>query len=230
MLQSQFIEAHLETDCPVFYDDDFVADVLPIMQRQHVSCAPVLSGGKPERLVTLPDLLAAEQTTDSDTLRLKELPLPQASGVEAGEHLFDIFRRLPHFPCDVVPVADDKGMFAGVIDKQQVIEQVARIFHVGDDSLTLELEVPKSGVKLSEIIALLERNDATILSFGMYTATSDNHESIILSFRLQTHDFFRLVQNLEHYGYQVHYTSQMFNAEDEVLREKAREILYLIDL
>jgi hypothetical protein len=47
--------------------------------------------------------------------------------------------------------------------------------------MTLELDIPAFELKLSEVIATLEKNDATVLSFGMYrrSAESDGYGCIL---------------------------------------------------
>ena len=79
------------------------------------------------------------------------------------------------------------------------------------------------------VIAALEKNDTTVLSFGMYPATPDA-EGIVVTFRLQTFDLFRLVKNLEKYGYSIRYTSPFFKEKDDEMREKALEFIRFMDI
>ena len=95
--------------------------------------------------------------------------------------------------------------------------------------MTLELNIPAFELKLSEVIATLEKNDATVLSFGMYPSTAEG-DGMVVSFRVQTHDLFRLVKNLEKYGYSIRYTSAFFTERDDELREKALEFIHFMDM
>ena len=152
---------------------------------------------------------------------------PQSIGLH--EHLFDIFSRIRIFPAPLIPVSKEDGMYAGVMQKVILLEYIAAIFHLGEEGITLELDVPSFDLRLSEVIAALEKNDATILSFGMYPAVPAG-EGMVLTFRLQTHDLFRLVKNLEKYGYLIRYTSPFFKEKDEEMREKALEFIRFMDL
>jgi acetoin utilization protein AcuB len=95
--------------------------------------------------------------------------------------------------------------------------------------MTLELDIPAFELKLSEVIATLEKNDATVLSFGMYRATPKD-DSMVITFRVQTHDLFRLVKNMEKYGYLIRYTSPFFKESDDELRDKALEFIHFMDM
>ena len=95
--------------------------------------------------------------------------------------------------------------------------------------MTLELDIPAFELKLSEVVATLEKNDATVLSFGMYRATSKD-DSMVLTFRIQTHDLYRLVKNMEKYGYMIRYSSPFFKERDDELRDKALEFIHFMDM
>jgi len=55
-------------------------------------------------------------------------------------------------------------------------------------------------------------------------------EGMVIAFRLQTHDLFRLVKNLEKYGYSIRYTSTFFREKDDEMREKALEFIHFMDM
>jgi len=225
MLLTDYVEHHLDTTFPVFTDDDFVAEALALMELERLDCLPVLHKGDIRAMVTLHDLRPAHHSRK----RLKELTLDYAESIGLHEHLFDIIARIGSFPCVVIPVSEVDGHYAGVVGKAVLLEQLNDIFHLGEDGVTLELDVPTHELKLSEVIATLEKNDATVLSCGMYQTESEG-EGMVLTFRLQTHDLFRLVTNLEKYGYLIRYTSPFFREKDDTMREKALEVMRFMDI
>ena len=229
MLSTEFLEQSLDTTFSYFTGEERVADVLGIMLNKRLECAPVLHDNKITAMVTLPDLLSADGLHTTNPFLLRELQLQKAESITLDGHYFDIFSQLRLFPHALIPVSDKEGDYIGVIEKSLLCEHIAKIFHLGDEGGTIELEVPSFNLKLSEVIAALEKNDATVLGFGMYpTASSSN--TMILTFRLQTHDLFRLVKNLEKYGYLVRYTSPFFKEKEDELREKALEFIRLMDM
>ena len=229
MLLTECIESCLDATCPFFGDDALIVDALAFMQKGGYECLPVLHEGKFTAMVTLLDLLLAEQFNTIKGASLGELKLEKAESIGLHEHLFNIFSRISTFSSFIIAVSDEDGRYVGVIEKVILLERIAAIFHLGEEGITLELDVPSFDLKLSEVIAALEKNDATVLSFGMYPAEPEG-EGKVIAFRLQTHDLFRLVKNLEKYGYLIRYSSPSFKEKDDDMREKALEVLRFMDI
>jgi len=225
MLLTECVEHHLITTVPVFADDDLAVEALGVMQAMAIDCAPVLHHGKVRAMVTLLDLLPAQQSNK----RLNELHLAHVETIGLHDHLFETLARLDAAPSALVPVADDDGRYAGVVEKAALLRHLADIFHLGDDCATLELDVPSYDLKLSEIIAVIEKNDATVLSFGLSSAEPEG-SGVVLIFRLQTHDLFRLVTNVKQYGYLIRYHSPFFRAREDEMREMALEVMRFIEM
>ncbi len=229
MLLNEYIESCLVAHYPFFTDDAAVADVIASMQEGGLECVPVVYDGKFLSMVTLLDLLPVLQSRKKGGQSLRDLKLEQSGSIGGNEHLFDVFSRIGSFPGSLIPVSDAEGLYLGVIQKGTVLEKIANVFHLGDVGMTLELNIPAFELKLSEVIATLEKNDATVLSFGMYPSTAEG-DGMVVSFRVQTHDLFRLVKNLEKYGYSIRYTSAFFTERDDELREKALEFIHFMDM
>ena len=229
MLLNECIESCLAADYPFFSDDADVVDVISSMQEGRLESVPVLHEGKIIAMLTLLDLLPILQSRKKMKLSLRDLKLEPTESIGRHEHLFDVFSRIRSFPGTLIPVSEEDGKFVGVIQKVTLLEKIATVFHLGEVGMTLELDIPAFELKISEVIATLEKNDATVLSFGMYRATADG-DSIVVSFRVQTHDLFRLVKNLEKYGYSIRYTSPFFTERDDELREKALEFIHFMDM
>jgi len=229
MLLNEWLEGTLDTTVPVFADDALVAEVLAFMQKGGIECAPVLHEGKIAAMVTIMDLLPSEQSKKARGVRLAQLKLEKAESIGLDEHLFDIFSRICVFSQPLIPVSGREGGYIGVLEKATLFERIAAIFHLGEEAVTLELDVPSFELKLSEVIAAFEKNDATVLSFGMYSAAPEG-DGVVITFRLQTHDLFRLVKNLEKYGYSIRYTSPFFREKEDEMREKAREFIRFMEI
>ncbi len=229
MQLNECVESSLDTTWPVFADDAFAVEALAFMQKGGFECVPVLHEGAVTAMVTITDLLLLEQLQKMKKLRLKDLKLEKVGSIELHEHIFDIFSRMRTFSSSLIAVSEKEGRYVGVIEKAHLLERIATIFHLGKEAVTLELDVPSFDLKLSEVIAALEKNDATVLSFGMYPATPEGEE-IVVTFRLQTYDLFRLVKNLEQYGYSIRYTSPFFQEKDDEMREKALEFIRFMDM
>ena len=229
MLLNECIESCLVVHYPFFTDDADVADVIASMREGGLECVPVVHDGRFLAMLTLLDLLPILQSVKKSRQRLRDLKLEQSGSIGRNEHLFDVFSRIGSFRGTLIPVSDEDGNYVGVIQKGTLFEKIATVFHLGDVGMTLELDIPAFELKLSEVIATLEKNDATVLSFGMYRRSAES-DGMVVSFRVQTHDLFRLVKNLEKYGYSIRYTSAFFTERADELREKALEFIHFMDM
>ncbi len=229
MLLSECIDQCLDASYPVFQDTLSIKDALARMQEGRLSCAPVVRDGELRAMVTPFDLLMEEPPNAKRELRLKDLRLEMPEKIGLHEHTFDIFRRMRSFPGSFIPVVDDSGRYAGVVRKSMLSESIAEVFHLGDEGMTIEIDVPSFGLKLSEVIAAFEKNDATVLSFGL-TPMPSGGTGAVETFRIQTHDPFRLVKNMEKYGYSIRYSSPFSSEGEDDLRERALEFIRLMDM
>jgi acetoin utilization protein AcuB len=229
MLLNAYIESALDTNYPSFADDAIVAEVFSSMRKGHFESAPVLHAGKVTAMVTIMDLLDATASKKKSGLRLLDLQLQQTESIGLHGHLFDHFARIMAFSGRVIPVAFDDGTYAGTIEKSFILQKFAEVFHLGEEYMTLEIDVPSSGLKLSEVIAAIEKNDATVLSSGLYHSAPEG-SGVVVTFRIQTHDWFRLVKNMEKYGYLIHYSSPLSREGEDELREKALEFIRFMDM
>jgi signal-transduction protein with cAMP-binding, CBS, and nucleotidyltransferase domain len=229
MLLNDCIESCLDKNYPFVAGDADVAEVLALMQEKRLECLPVLHEGKITAIVTLLDLLPVKYSRKTNKRLLSDLKLKPAESIGRHQHLFDIFSRIRSFPGTIMPVSEEDGKYAGIIEKGTLLDKIASVFHLTEEGMTLELDLPAFELKLSEVIATLEKNDATVLSFGMYHATPSD-DSILITFKVQTHDLFRLVKNMEKYGYLIRYTSPFFKESDDELRDKALEFIHFMDM
>ncbi len=101
--------------------------------------------------------------------KLSELSFPVTPSTTADEHELVLFSRMGLFPEIIIPVIErESGDYIGVVHKERLFMRAVEVFHLSGDAMTLELEVPAFGLNVSEVIAVLEKNDATVLSFGSY--------------------------------------------------------------
>ena len=232
MLLNRYIEQFSLHEYPVFTLEDRVGNVFDLLVAQGRSCAPVLDGGKPAGLVTLAGLLAHSDGRIDDARQQLLSSIPHAPLTTAGlhEHLLDVYSKAASARGEILAVVDAEGYFSAVIEKNLLAREVAALFHLGSgECATIEIEVPSSGIRLSEILDVFEKNDSRIPAFGTVPSRIES-ESTIICFRVQTHDLYRLVANLGKYGYNVRYASPTAGSAEDELREKALEFIRFMDM
>jgi len=219
----------IEASYPVFALDEPAGHVARKLADGGISCAPVLDGGRYAGMVFLSTILSGRKGWPSAKTSISEVELEPVPAFDLNDQLFEKLQAVASLKGDVVPVADHEGLYAGVVSKQGILGFLAGRFHSGEGSSTLEIEVPPTGARLSELIETIEKNDASILSFTSWP-TGVAGEGQILFFRVVSHDFFRLILNLEKYGYLIRYHSSFPDAGYDELREKALEFIRYMDM
>jgi acetoin utilization protein AcuB len=222
---SQLIEAGY----PVFAIGDRVADVARKLADAELGCAPVLNGRHYVGMAFLSSLLRGCKGWPPAALKLDSAMIEPVVSYRDDDQLFDNLIAVSAARSSVVPVIAPDGLFSGVVSRQRILSFLADRIHAGEGGATIEIEVPPTGAKVSEIIETIEKNDASILSFTSWPSGGVN-EGRIIFFRIATHDFFRLVRNMENYGYLIRYHSAFPDAGYDELREKALEFIRYMDM
>lgn len=229
MMVSDCLAHCLEREYPQVAPGDEAQAVLETMLRVGRDYLPVIRDGRCVAMASLRDLELAAAGGGLKGRTLAELDLPAREALVPDGHLYAFFAKAVVWPDPVIPVGDAEGVFVGVVRKGKLLERMSELFHLGDECMTLELEVPAFGLRISEIIGTLEKNDATVLSMGSYRPSSEG-EGLVLVFRLHVSDPYRLVKNIEKYGYVIRHAAPYASEADEELRSRAEEFIRFLDL
>lgn len=233
MLLKEYIDRLALRDYPMLSIGDRVDAADSLLTADGYRCAPVLHEGKPVALLTLERLFRArrESGEQEDSRPLSSLSLPPVLVAGRDEHLLDIVGRLLSDPGEIVAVVDEEGRYCAVIEKRRLAGEVAALFHLSEEEgVTLELDMPPSGVRISEVVSVLEKNDAVVQAFGIRYPSIEGEEGPVVYFRIQIADLFLLRRRLDAYGYRIRYISAGSGSEDEELREKALEFIRYLDM
>lgn len=223
---------YVDSDYPFFQTSDPVGSALVQFDDLGLEEAPVLEDGTFKGLIRIEALkeATAPGAGKGEETALQELPLEDCHIADPEEHILDVFDRLiGDSESNVLCVVSKDGVYRGVLSKKDAIRAIGKTFHFSEGGVTLELEAPALGVKISEIVGMIEKNDATVLSFGI-TEPVPGDQMMLMTFRLHCGDVYRLVTNLEKYGYHIRYARPTVGEGVDELREKALEFMRYIDM
>jgi len=219
----------VERGYPVFALDDLAGEAARKLADGGFSAAPVLDGDRYSGMVTLAALLEGRKGWPSPKALVRSARVEPVPGFSMEAQLLDNISAVAAVESEIIALLDDQLRYAGVVRKRAIFQVLALRFHTGEEGATLEIEVPPPGVRLSEMIAALEKNDASVRSYSSMPSGATG-EGQILSFRVVTHDFFRLVRNMEKYGYLISYHSPFPDVGYDEMREKALEFIRYMDM
>ena len=219
----------IEHGYPVFDVDDPTAGVLRRLLDARLGSAPVVEKGRYIGLVSVSELLRGRKGFPAPTVKLRSASLVHVPAFGTHAQVFESLAAVMAVDSDIIPVVDQEGLLEGVVPKRDVLKVLATQFHVDDGGVTIEIEVPPSGARISEIVTAIEKNDAFVLAFSSKPFGSAG-DTRLLFFRVLTHDFFRLVRNLENYGYLVRDHSPFPDGGYDEMRERAQEFIRYMDM
>ncbi len=224
------IRQYIDTSYPVFQRDERVEAVVRALLHSGLYAAPVLEGRNVIAVAGLHELQAGlDAAKDPSSLQLSQLPAAPPVLLDIRDHLLDSIGRIAGISLPVIAVTGDDGGYEGVVMRDELYRDVASVYNLLGEEATLELEVPSMGVKISEIVHSIEKNDTTVLSFGTRPPEPDA-AGMVITFRVLTSALFRLVKNLEKYGYLIRYHSPFSTESGDELRDKALEFMRYIDM
>ncbi|WP_294347389.1 CBS domain-containing protein [Prosthecochloris sp.] len=226
------IQRYIDERYPVLQASEKVRNALAQLQEQGLHEAPVLKDGKLIAQVSVDELHEAAKAYEEDEpgMRLEDLSFDEPEAVHGDQHLLDLFEQMgDNRLSNILPVKGDDGDYEGVVTKSGLLREIALLFHFSEAGSTLEIEAPALGVKISEVISVIEKNDAMVLSFGV-AEPEPGAQTMAMTFRIQCQDIYRLVTNLEKYGYLIRYAKPSAGTGADALREKALEFMRYIDM
>lgn len=149
--------------------------------------------------------------------------------VSQDAHPYEVMKLFDRVPHCFLPVVDSDKNYVGVIFKEDVIDELNEIFRVYEEGTIMEFEVPSAQFRMSEMIKMMEQNDAKVISIACRPSTTSETAQIITT-KLEARDPFRLQQTMEKYGYPVLYSSSSsFDYLDDYAH-KAQELLRYLEI
>lgn len=219
----------IEAGYPAFDLDDSAADVARRLLEAGIPAAPVLDGDRYCGMASIQGLLAGRKGFPARQTSLRSVVLDPVPGFSGDAVVVESLEAVAALDAEVIPVLDEDMEYAGAVTKRTIFRMLSGLQHADAGASTIEIEVPPPGAKLSEIIAAIEKNDSLVLqcSSKPYGTAGERQ---LLTFRVISHDFFRLVRNLERYGYLITYHTPYPESGYDDMREKALEFIRYMDM
>ncbi|MEX2601899.1 MAG: CBS domain-containing protein [Balneolaceae bacterium] len=205
---------------------DSVAKALAKMDAWHTSVLPVVetTTGKVIGQVTLEQL--ADMPVES--VPVSELQLAMPVTTLESQHIFEVARQMLEHEIRLIPVVDNEGSYKGIAERKDVLETFSSLLNITVSGSVISVDVDTGDYTLSELVQIIETEDARILGVAVETPTSPE-EQIRISFKLNVRDTSSISHSLRRHGYSVSSESQ-----SELLRfdiaDRADELLRYLDV
>ena len=170
-----------------------------IMADHHVAHLPVVSDNKLLGLISEDNLLDASEEQLLGSLA----PAFSKTSVSGAAHILDSLHLCSEFQLTLIPVIGEEMEYLGLITAQDLLRQTAKIIGAGDPGAIIVLEMDRVNFTFSEIIKLVETNDAQVTQLNTYSEPGNT--SFYITLRINKLEISDIIATFQRYEYKVKY-------------------------
>lgn len=207
---------------------DLISNIVPVLNRED-TCLQALNWMEVFRVSHLPmvqgktylGLVADELIYSHGDLndKLEVLQVPAAETfVYGNDHIYEVVSLAASHLLSVVPVVDRKGNFMGSVTMTDILKGLEVLLCAGQDGGIIVLEINRIDYALSEIVQIVEYNEARILS--CYTSCNKDSSQLRLTLKVNTLTIDPILNTFMRYGYTILNSFVTGEEEQDSLRER----------
>ena len=190
----------LSVGVPALNMDDTVFVAKEIMVEHHLAHLPVISENKLLGILSEDSLLDA----NSDSAPISSLlAFFSHASVQGIGHMLDTLHVCSEFQLTLIPVLNADSDYLGSITALDLLRLTDKIVGAGDPGAIIVLEMDKVNFAFSEMIKLVETNDAQITQLNTYY---DSMSSLFyVTLRINKMEVSDIVATFQRYEYKIKY-------------------------
>lgn len=218
------VQEILNTEIAPLKVTDTVALALMKLDLLHTTKFPVIDEKRLVGMIALETLIEV----DNEEVLIAQLPLDEVVYLPMNQHLFEATRMMLKHELFILPVTDLEMNFLGVIKKREVLEALSGVFNLEAFGSVLIIEMMPFDFTLSEVIRIIETEDAKILGVAVQQP-NDSSNFYRVSVKLNIEDSSAVTSALQRYGYVV--TSQLSSESmSKDFSDRADELIRYLDI
>jgi acetoin utilization protein AcuB len=195
MLVSEIIQISL----PVLHYEDTVEEAIELLQQNNIEHLAVLNNDNYEGLLSMDELLSAEDTDIISMLSDKFIHV----SISYNQHILSALKVVTQSGITALPILSQNKEYMGLVTEKMLVQCLSTFLSSDVPGGIFVLEMPKEKFSMGEICRLVETNDAFVTQFNTYT----EHLSglLIVTFKINKTDVSDILATLQRYEYNVRY-------------------------
>ena len=190
----------LSAGIPHLNPEDTVLLAKEIMVDHHVAHLPVVSDNKLLGIIDEDSLLDA--SSDAAPVGSLQTMFSHAS-VQGIGHMLDTLHVCSEFQLTLVPVLSEQSDYMGSITAMDLVRHTDKIVGAGDPGAIIVLEMDRVNFAFSEIIKLVETNDAQVTQLNTYSDTTT--ATFFITLRINKLEVSDIIATFQRYEYKIKY-------------------------
>lgn len=218
-----FSKEILIKDFPMLKPEDSGLQALAFMDDLKLKHVPVVKDGRYICLISEKDIFNMNSQEES----IENICL-YAPYVREETSVLEILRLMSKDSLTLMPVVGENGRYMGAITLLRLVENLNEICNTGSDGALIAIEMNHNDYVLSQIIHLIESNNAHVLS--MFSCFIKETGKQIILFKIDLEDASPVLRSLERFNYNVKYYLQKQLLTDETLKDRLDELMYYLEM
>ena len=190
----------LSAGIPYLHLEDTVMLAKEIMVDHHVADLPVVAENKLLGILNEDSLLDAP--SDEALISSLQTIFSHAS-VQGIGHILDTLHVCSEFQLTLVPVLSEESDYLGSITAMDLLRHTDKIIGAGDPGAIIVLEIDRVNFAFSEIIKLVETNDAHVTQLNTYVDPITS--SFFITLRINRLEVSDIIATFQRYEYKIKY-------------------------
>jgi predicted transcriptional regulator len=218
-----FSKEFLINEIPVLNLQDTGNFALSQMEDYKLKHLPVVNEGKYVFLISEKDIFSMENPDDFIENRSIYAPC-----VSENTCVLEVLQVVNHNRLTVLPVVNSKSEYLGAITMDKLLEKLGELCNAEYKSALIASELNPQDYSLSQMIHLVEQNNAKVLNVFSFIEAKTNKQIVLLKIDLE--DASHVLRSLERFNYPVKYYSQKQILSDEIMRSRLNELMFYLEL
>ena len=184
---------------PALHYDDTIEEAIELLQQNNVQHLPVLHEEKYEGLLSLDELITAENPDLISSLKDKFIHV----SVPANQHFLTALKIMATADVSVLPVLSQNTEYVGTVSHQDLLHTLYTYLSCDEPGGIFVVEMTKQKFSVGELCRLVETNDAFVTQLNTYS----EHLSglLIVTFKINKTEVSDVLATLQRYEYAVRY-------------------------
>jgi len=208
------------------HNSDPASAALAKMDAWQTTSLPVVEPGT-RKIIGQVTLEMLSDLPDESVL-LNEIELKAPIFSYEYQHVFEIARQMFHHEVRIIPVVDELEQFLGVLQKKDVLEAFSNMLNVEISGSVISVEVGNADFTLTELVNLIEIENAKILGLTVEHGNEEN-PNMKISFKLNLEDTSAVISSLKRHGY-ITTTEIAHDLHEADMSSRANELIRYLDL
>ncbi len=195
MLVSEIIQSSI----PFLRSNDSIEDAMELLQQNNVSHLAVLNNDSYEGLLSMDELLSAEDADVVGSLSDKFMNI----SVQYNQHFLTVLKSATEAGVTVMPVLSQTKEYLGVATYESLIQSLGIFLSTDVPGGVFVIETAKHQFSIGELCRLVETNDAFVTQINTYIEHISGQ--LIVTFKINKTEVSDVLATLQRYDYNVRY-------------------------